>query len=182
MRRTYGESFAILRERVEIVGEPRPIVERPPRHDDEDVGPSIVRAAIDDVALDALTLSGLYVGRSELRNISFRDTDLRLATFNWSDLLDCDFTGADLSGADLRACRFERCVFRSANLARTDVRGSTFELCTFEAASLDRAKLYRTPRLLGLLKRGRDQTNLPLSETQRRDVEWCADAPAPGGG
>jgi len=121
MRRTSGESVAILHERVEIIGGPRPIVERPSRHDDEDLGPSIVRAALDD-------------------------------------------------------------VFHSANLARTDVSGSSFELCTFEAASLDGAKLYRTPRLLGLLKRGRDQTNLPLSETQRHEVEWCADAPAPGGG
>lgn len=182
MRRTYDESFAILRQHVEIIGGPRPAISRPPRHDDEEPGPSIFRSAIDGAALESLTLPGLFVGRSALKAVSWRDTDLRLATFNWTDVLECDFTGADLTAADLRACRFERCVFRSATLSRADLRGSSFAACEFEAASMDGAKLHRRVRVLGWFKRGPDQTDLPLSKAQRLAIDWCVDAPAPAGG
>lgn len=44
------------------------------------------------------------------------------------------------------------------------------------------ARLYRRPKMLGLIKAGADQTGLPLSDGPRREVEWCVDAPEPGGG
>ena len=182
MRMPYDQSFAILTERVEIIGDPQPGVTRPPRHDDEAPGPSIFRQMLVNVSLTDLTLPGLYIGRSELKHVSFSGSDLQLATFNWSDLVDCDFSGADLSGADLRSCRFVRCLFRSTNLAGTDLRGSSFEWCAFVDAVLAAAKLHRRPRVLGFLKLGADQANLPLSSAQRREIDWSAEVPVPGGG
>lgn len=182
VRTPYDQSFAILTERVEVIGDPQPSVTRPPRHDDETPGPSIFRQALQDVSLPDLTLPGLYVGRSQLKRVSFRGSDLQLATFNWSDLFDCDFSAADLSGADLRACRFVRCQFRSANLAGADLRGSSFQECDFVDAVMAAAKLHRRPRVLGFLKLGSDQTGLPLSSAQQREIDWSAEVPAPGGG
>jgi uncharacterized protein YjbI with pentapeptide repeats len=182
MRAGYQDSFAALKDRVDIIGEPQPSVTRPPRHDDEVLGPSMFRLRVADVSLENLTLRGLFVGRSTLKSISFRDSDLQLSAFNWSDIVDCDFSGADLKGADLRACRFERCSFRGADLSGSDLRISSFDRCLFEGASLRGARLRRRPKALGFLKTGPDQTGLALSDAQRSDVEWCPDAPEPGGG
>ena len=182
MRIDYGRSLALLRERVEIIGDAQPSVVRPPRHDDESLGPSIFRQLVGDVALADLTLPGLYVGRSELRRVSFRGSDLHFATFNWSDFADCDFTAADLTGADLRACQFVGCTFRDADLSSADLRLSTFDRCTFERALMRGTKLHRRPRVLGFFRCGPDQTHVPLVDQQRREAEWCPDLPEPGGG
>ena len=66
MRLSYDASFAILKERVEIIGDAQPAVDRPPRHDDDNLGPSIFRLMLQDVSLSDLTIPGLYIGRSEL--------------------------------------------------------------------------------------------------------------------
>jgi uncharacterized protein YjbI with pentapeptide repeats len=182
VRADYESSFAVLSERVEIIGDPRPSVSTPPRHDDEEPHPSIFRLRLEDVSLTDLTLRGLYVGRSELKGVSFQNSDLQVSTFNWSDLVECEFSDADLAGADLRACRFVRCDFRGANLSRADLRLSAFDDCTFESATTVGTRLYRRPRLLGFVKTGADQTGVHLTDQQRRDAEWCADAPEPGGG
>jgi BTB/POZ domain-containing protein KCTD9 len=182
MRASYRESVAVLAERVDIIGGPLPSVTRPPRHDDEELGPSLFRLLLQGVSLDDLTLPGLYVGRSELKAVSFRNSDLHLSAFNWSDVVECDFTAADLSGADLRACQFVRCTFRGANLSTADLRASSFDACVFDGAVMRAARLYRGRRILGLIKVGPDQTGLSLSDQQRREVEWSVDAPEPGGG
>jgi len=182
MRPSYEDSFAVLKDRVEMIGDPQARVSRPPRHDDEELGPSIFRLSLEDVDLTNLCLPGLYVGRSELRRISFAGSDLHFSTFNWSDLVDCDFRGADLSGSDLRACKFVRCLFRDANLARSDLRGSDFEACAFDHAAMGRSALYRRPRTLGFLKLGTDQETLPLSAAQRAEIAWSPDVAEPGGG
>jgi uncharacterized protein YjbI with pentapeptide repeats len=182
VRADYESSLAVLSERVEITGDPRPAVTSPPRHDDQTPGPSIFRLRIEDVSLKDLTLRGLYVGRSELKKVSFRDSDLQVSTFNWSDLVECEFSDADLAGADLRACHFVRCDFRGANLSAADLRLSGFDDCTFEGANTQGTRLYRRPRLLGLVRVGADQTGLYLTDRQRRAAEWRSDAPEPGGG
>jgi hypothetical protein len=135
MRRSYEDSLAELRGCVEILGDPQPRVTRPPRHDDEDLGPSIFRTLVEDVALEDLTLPGLYVGRSELKRVSFRGSDLHLSSLNWSDIRDCDFSASDLSGADLRACEFVRCTFAGGDLSSADLRGSGFHGCVFRGRS-----------------------------------------------
>jgi Pentapeptide repeats (9 copies) len=182
MRPSYDESFAILKDRVEMTGDPRPGVTHPPRHDDENPGPSLFRVLVEDVSLAGLTLPGLYVARSELRRVSFRASDLRLSAFNWSDVSECDFGDADLSRTDLRACRFVQCIFSAADLSEADLRGSTFEACAFDRATMRRTKLHRRRALLGLLKRGPDQEGLPLSADQRSEIAWSEEAPEPGGG
>jgi hypothetical protein len=178
----YAESFAILKNRVEITGDPHPTVNRPPKHDDERPGPSIFRTVVEEVDLTNLTLPGLYVGRSELRDVTFQGSDLHMSTFNWSDLTQCRFMAADLTDADLRACRFVRCAFSSANLSRADLRGSTFADCVFDGAVFEGTKLYRRPGLAGFFRAGSDQRSLPLTHEQSDAAEWLKDSPEPGGG
>lgn len=182
MRASYDSSFATLQDRVEIIGSPRPDVSRVPRHDDEEPGPSIFRLRLEDVGLTDLTLPGLYIARSELRRVSFRNSDLHLSGFNWSDFLDCDFTAADLSRSDLRACRFTRCMFRAPSLALADLRGSTFSSCSFDEADMHGTILFGRRRWLGVLKIGHDHHSLPLSAQQRAHVSWSAESEMPGGG
>ena len=172
MRLAYEESFARLRELADIMGEPRPIVTGPPRYDDDELGPTFFRMLVKDMSLENLTVPGLFVGRSEILRVSFRGTDLRLSTFNWSNLSDCDFRDVDFSGADLRACIFVRCSFVRANLADTDLRVSTFEGCSFDGAFVRGMKLCSRS----------DQKHLPLSREQQSEVNWLVDAAEPGGG
>lgn len=171
MRRSYAESFTVLAEAVEIVGDPKPDVARPPRHDDADFGPSIFRALVASTDLSELTLPGLYVGRSELRQVFFADSDLHLSTFNWNDLVDCSFYLCDLSGSDLRACVFERCSFTRADLSRADLRHSTFGGCDFTGANLAGATLHDSQREI-----------VHLSEEQAAAVVWTDAASEPAGG
>ena len=180
MKPPYEQSVAILKERVEIIGEALSSLDRRPQHDDEEPGPSIFRMYVEDVSLDGLTLPCLYVGRSELERVSFASTDLYLSTMNWSDLLSCDFSGAILAAADLRACQFRKCTFREADLSDADLRGSSFEDCVFENAIMRGAKLYRPVKRFGVWRAG--QESLPLSADQRAEIAWCGDAPKPGGG
>jgi uncharacterized protein YjbI with pentapeptide repeats len=180
MNPPYEQSVAILKERVEIIGDALSSLDRRPQHDDEVHGPRIFRMFVEDVSLDWLTLPCLYVGRSELDQVSFASTDLYLSTMNWSDLVSCDFSGAILAAADLRACQFWKCTFREADLSDADLRGSSFEDCVFENAIMRGTKLYRPLKPFGLWRAG--QQSLPLSADQRAEIAWCGDAPKPGGG
>src|SRR5262245_38518947 len=125
IRTPYAESVRVLGERVAILGDALPEVTRRPRYDDTEPGPTILRLGVDDVELYGLTLQGLYVARSRLFRVSFKHCDLRLSVFNWSDLIECDFTNADLTNADLRACQFMNCNFSGAVLAGTDFQHSS---------------------------------------------------------
>jgi uncharacterized protein YjbI with pentapeptide repeats len=180
--KSYEESFRELTDCVEIIGEPRPTVDKPPRHDDDPSGPSIFRSRVEDVTLADLRLPGLYVGRSELRRVSFRGSDLHFSAINWNDVVECDFRGTDLSGADLRATRFARCNFSKANLSGADLRGAEFDSCSFEGAMMRGAILHGRPKFLGFISMGFDQRALPLSATQRAEVVWSTETPEPGGG
>jgi pentapeptide repeat protein len=188
VRPSYADSIRILDDRVGIIGDALPSVDRVPRHDDDIVGPGIFRTRVEDVSLAGLTLSGLYVSRSLLSRISFAECDLRLAAFNWNGVADCDFEGADFAGADLRACEFVRCSFRRASLSDVDLRCSTFRACRFDDANLAGARLYRLPGLLGLfprlimVPRLGFQADPRLTPAQRAQVRWCRDAPVPAGG
>jgi hypothetical protein len=180
--KSYEDSFKELSERVEIIGDPRPTVDRPPRHDDDHPGPSLFRTRLEDISLADLRLPGLYVGRSELRRVSFRGSDLHFSAINWNDVVECDFRGTDFSGADLRATRFARCNFSKADLSGADLRGAEFDSCTFEGAKMRGAILHGRPKFLGFIATGFDQSSLPLSPAQRADVVWSTDTPEPGGG
>ena len=178
---SYSDSIALLKERVEIIGDALPEVVRVPRPDDDPFGPSLFRMGLEGAELAGLCLRGLYVSRSELKRVSFAGSDLQLAAFNWSDLIDCDFSGVDLRQADMRSSAFSRCRFDRAALDGADLRGTRFDSCSFAGATLAQAKLQRGGALawLGI---GRAQEALPLSDEQRATILWLSDAPeAPGG-
>src|SRR5262249_18762968 len=125
-----------------------------------------------DVRLECLTLPRTYFGRSEIRGVSFRGTDLSESTACWNDFIDVDFGEADLSGADLRASIFHRVSFRGARLHGTDLRGATFIGCEFADADLTDAKISRSVGWLYW-----------LSAAQRRYVDWqTGPGPEPEGG
>jgi uncharacterized protein YjbI with pentapeptide repeats len=181
MALNYPESVAVLKERVEIIGDALPHVTQVPRPADDPIGPSIFRMRLEDADISGLSLPGLYVGRSVLTRVSFKASELRLSAFNWNGLHDCNFSAADLERADLRSSRFVRCSFDGAILEGADLRGSSFERCSFVAARFQ-GTLLQKRGLLGWLGVDRGQEGLPLSAEQRAVVHWAADAPeAPGG-
>ena len=60
---------------------------RAPRYDDEQLGVNFFRTQLADARLEGLTLSRTFFGRSEIRGVSFRGTDLSqfpAAMLNWT--------------------------------------------------------------------------------------------------
>jgi BTB/POZ domain-containing protein KCTD9 len=168
----YTESCRVLQSKqlLETVELP-PLPERPPRHDDEQLGLSFFRTRLVDVALDGLTLPRTFFGRSEIRSVSFRGSDLSESTANWNDFIDVDFSSADLSRADFRASIFERVTFGGAVLRGADLRRTTFRDCIFTDADMTGARLSRG---FGWLFR--------LSRAQRTVIDWQSPGPEPEGG
>jgi uncharacterized protein YjbI with pentapeptide repeats len=143
-----------------------------PRFDDERLGVSFFRMRLADVELAGLTLPRTFLGRSEVRGVSFRGTDLSESTANWNDFIDVDFSSADLSHADLRASVFERVSFCRAILCGADLRRAAFRKCDFADADMTGAKITRAVTWL-----------LRLSRDQRRTVDWQSNpGPEPQGG
>ena len=125
-----------------------------------------------DARLEGLTLPRTFFGRSEIRGVSFRGSDLSQSTACWNDFIDVDFSEADLSELDLRASIFQRVGFRGAILRGADLRRTSFTGCTFADANMTGAKLTRS--LLWFFR---------LSSTQRRSIDWQTDSgPEPEGG
>ena len=177
----YLESVALLRARVDLLGDALPTVDRPPRHDDEEMGPTLFRQGIESVSFAGLSLPGLFVGRCELRTCSFRGTVLGLATLQWSDFIECEFAGADLTGADLRASRFIRCGFEGSVLRDADLRGASFEACRLSDADLGGAAVVREPWWARFAAGSGQSASGALTAAQRRSVRWLPAAEPPGG-
>lgn len=177
----YLESVALLRTRVDLLGEALHAVDRPPRHDDEEMGPTLFRQGIESVSFAGLTLPGLFVGRCELRACSFRGTVLSLASLQWSDFIECEFAGADLTGADLRASRFIRCDFGGSVLRDADLRGAAFEACRLSDADLSGAAMVRERWWVRLTGGSGRSAGGALTAAQRRVVRWLPPAEPPGG-
>ena len=115
-RRSYADSCAYLLAEGWIEDLP-PLLDRRPRHDDDRPGLSFFRTLVERADLSNLTLPRTFIGRSEVRAVSFRNTDLSESTLCWNDFVDVDFRDADLREADLRGADFERCDVTGANLA-----------------------------------------------------------------
>jgi uncharacterized protein YjbI with pentapeptide repeats len=164
-RRSYIEScqFLIDGQLLEM-NEVPPLPERAPRHDDETLGVGFFRTVIADEELNNLTLPRTFFGRSEIRGVAFRETDLSESTANWNDFIDVGFSSADLSRADLRASTFERVSFKNASLCGVDLRHATFTNCSFADADLAGAKIAREA-----------ESALNLSPTQRNVIAWQDD-------
>jgi uncharacterized protein YjbI with pentapeptide repeats len=112
-----------------------------------------------------------FFGRSEIRSVSFRGSDLSESTANWNDFIDVDFSSTDLSRADFRASIFDRVSFRGAVLRGADLRRATFRGSTFIDADMAGARLTRG---FGWLFR--------LSRAQRAVIDWQPSGPEPEGG
>ena len=172
-RLTFEESCREL-QKLQLLdaGEIPPLLQRPPRHDDEDLGVSFFRTALADAKLEQLTLPWTFFGRSEIRAASFKGTDLTGTVANWNDFIDVDFSEANLAGADLRATLFERVKFTGASLVGADLRCCGFKQCDFTGADMTDVKLTR--------KAG---TALKLSQEQQYSVDWQdEDGEEPEGG
>lgn len=179
---SYEESFKFLNEKAGIFGELRPLVTRLPRFDDDPPGPSIFRSLVEDAYLKKLTMPGLFIGRSELRNVSFAGSNLRLSVMNWSTFTKCVLSDCNLSDCDLRASEFLNCSFIGADLSGADLRGAIFTGCSFDGAIFEKTKLYRAQKRFGLFKTAADQESLPISKEQRAQAAWLNEVPEPEGG
>ena len=145
---------------------------RRPRYDDNELGVEFFRTLVKDEILENLTLPRTFFGRSELRNVSFKGTDLSESTMCGNDFVWVDFTNCDLSRSDLRASLFDSVKFSGANLSQTDLRRSDFKDCDFLDANLQGAKL---TKIQGL--------QLHLSLRQQQEIEWQElEGEGPGGG
>ena len=164
-RMTYEESYRELQNlQLLDAGEIPTLLQRPPRHDDEELGVSFFRTSLADAKLEKLTLPWTFFGRSEIRAASFKGTDLTGSVANWNDFIDVDFTEANLSNADLRANLFERVRFTGASLVGADLRYCGIKQCDFTGADLTDVKLTR--------KVG---TALKLSQEQQYSIDWQED-------
>ena len=150
-----------------------PIPSHTPRFDDKKpLGVSFFRECIEDGELDRLYLPRTFIGRSEIRNVSFENTNLMESRLCWNDFIDVNFTQANLQGGDLRASLFQNVVFTRANLSGADLRHSDFDMCNFSDANMSNAKLAQL-----------QVAQMSLSSHQIDEIDWQAeDGPEPEGG
>ena len=172
-RLSYEDSCRALQQQQIIeTGDVLPLPERSPRYDDEARGVEFFRTMLADAKIEHMTLPRTFFGRSEIRAVSFKNTDLSESTANWNDFIDVNFDEADLSRSDFRACLFERVRFKHANLTGTDFRYCGFKDCDFSGADLTDAKF--------TTKAG---AALQFSPEQKQVIDWQAeDGEEPEGG
>ena len=168
---SYPDSFTRFIERTGGGGRQVPDVTRRPNHDDENPGPSLFRAHVENCSLQKLNLPGIFVGRSELTRVDFSGSLLRLSSFSWTDFDGCSFADCDLTECDLRGSSFVGCDFSRAQLADCDLRHASFEDCTFADANTVRIRVS-----------GRLRKQLGLSPAQAKAAMWLPDdGPEPPG-
>jgi uncharacterized protein YjbI with pentapeptide repeats len=162
-RLSYEDSCKVLQKNYIDSGHIPPLPSRIPRYDDpEPTGVSLFRTFIgegDD--LSNLTLPRTFIGRTEINNALFKNTNLSESSICWNDLTDVDFTDAILSQSDMRASNFTRVLFVRANLTGVDLRQSTFENCSFEQAIVTGVIL---TKIQGQM--------LKLSDLQHAVIDW----------
>jgi uncharacterized protein YjbI with pentapeptide repeats len=173
-RLTYEQSCKVLQEFTLIErGTIPPIPAKAPQYDDEEpLGINFFRTVLENISLNNATLPRTYFSRSEIRKVTFRNSDFSESTVCWNNFIDVDFTEANLANCDLRASIFIKVNWNKANLENTDLRHSDFEQCNFYAAKMKNAKLTK------------DKANsIGLSKEQRQQIDWQADeGEEPAGG
>ncbi len=159
--------------RLDDKGEPPPICERMPTiYDTEPLGVQFFREFVEQEDFSNLTLPRTFFGRSEIKNVSFRNTDLSQSNLCWNDFIDVDFTEANLAEGDLRGSIFERVKFTDADLHGSDLRRSAFNACVFNGAAMQ-----------GTILTQAQGAQLALSKTQVDAIDWRDEAgPEPDGG
>lgn len=86
------------------------------------------------VSLDTVRLTGLQWVAGGLRDVTFHDCRMDLATFRFTLFKDVVFTGcnlarADFTGADLRGAQFVDCDLSGAQFAQATCAGTRFTRC-----------------------------------------------------
>jgi hypothetical protein len=172
-RRSYEESCRELQRQAVIESGAVPCLpKRRPNFDDSQLGVHFFKTRLADNVIENLTLPRTFFGRTQIDQVTFRNTNLSESVLCWNDFDGVDFTNADLSGCDLRGSIFKETLFVSANLERADLRHSTFKACDFRGANLRGAKLTR-----------KGGAQIPLSTKQRRSIDWQdSEGPEPPGG
>ncbi len=162
MRRTYAESCLEL-QRIGVLepGQIPPMPNRQPQYNDpEPLGVNFFRTRVEG-DLSGMTLPRTLFGRSEIRDASFRNTDLSESTLCWCDFIRVDFSDACLGASDLRSSIFEETNFAGCDLCFADLRRSSFSNCNFADSLMRGAKLTR-----------HQARQLILSPQQQADVDW----------
>ena len=165
-RLSYEESCAKLWGRFLDPGEVPPLPDHMPGPDDPGpLGVSFFRTMVGDGEdLADLTLPRTFFHRSEISDVSFRNTDLTESNLCWNDFIDVDFSEAVLAYADMRASVFEGVDFTGADLRGADMRRSEFTDCSFRDAQLEEA----------VLTHEQGET-MELDDDQREAVAWTDD-------
>ncbi|MBI1248264.1 pentapeptide repeat-containing protein [bacterium] len=133
-----------------------------PQYDDEEpLGVSFFRTFANEDVLENLTIPRTFFGRSEMRAISFLNSDLSESNLCWNDFIEVNFECADLGKCDMRASLFEDVRFVRANLCGADLRQSTFDSCDFTEAAMKGAKLTR-----------KQAEDIRFSDEQRGMIDW----------
>ena len=172
-RLSYEDSCRKLQGTHLEVGECPSIPKSLPEPEDEELGISFFRTFVGDGDdLSNLSLPRTFMGRSQIVDVSFQNSDLSESNLRWNDFTNVNFSGAVLAGSDLRASALSEALFVGADLRRADMRRSSFEDCDFTNADLTEAVLTKT-----------QGESLHLSSEQRTQVNWeISDGPEPSGG
>ena len=114
-RISYEESYLRLQERGHFSEKAVPPIRSqiPSIQDEEPLGISFFRTFVgeeepglmEDIA--NMTLPRTFFGRTEVRQTSFKHTDLSESCLCWNDFILVDFTEACLSGSDMRASLYD---------------------------------------------------------------------------
>ena len=115
-RKTYEASCLKLQPDYLDVGCIPPIPDHLPQYDDEGtLGVSFFRMMMDGDDLSNLSLPRTFFGRSELKDVSFHNTDLSESNLCWNNFIGVDFSSAILVRSDLRATIFSNTSRTYAN-------------------------------------------------------------------
>lgn len=153
-RISYEESYRILQKRGHSPEKDVPLLplRLPTAQDEGPLGISFFRTLMGEeesgLAEDMgnMTLPRTFFGRTEVRQTSFKNTDLPESCLCWNDFIEVDFTKARLPGSDLRCSFYDHALFVQADLSGADLRRVTLEACDFTAAIMDGAKLTHDQR------------------------------------
>lgn len=140
--------------------------------DEELIGADIFRTELADADLSNLTMPRTFFGKSEVRDTSFRNSDLRESNLCWNDFVRVDFSQASLVGADLRSSLYDDVCFDGADLRMADLRRCDLDGCTFIGADLR-----------GAIISFNEAVRLPFSHEQKAGLDKRPDdGPEPDGG
>jgi uncharacterized protein YjbI with pentapeptide repeats len=97
------------------------------------------RSSLSRVEVSLSRLTGLHWVDGALRDVTFRECRMDLATFRFTGFtrvafVDCNLTKADFTHADLRGASFTGCDLTAAQFAQVKADGARFTRCELAGA------------------------------------------------